>query len=970
MPQTQLPPATDGGLDHSAHLAEVARTAGGEDAEFLAGLPKHTVDGLNAVFAGSPYLRGLALRDPAALADTLRQPPRARLVALADRACEGVLATTSMNAAMAALRDYKNNAALTIALADVGGAFTLGEVTGALTALADTALSLSLRWLLGRAAAQGKFTPADPDDPERDSGMIVLAMGKHGAGELNFSSDIDIIVFFEARADRLADPREAPTFFVRITRDLVKLMQERTGDGYVFRTDLRLRPDPGATAVAISVAGALHYYESLGQNWERAAMIKARPCAGDIAAGDSFLREIRPYVWRKYMDFAAIADTQAMKRQIHRHKGHGAVAVAGHNIKLGRGGIREIEFFAQTQQLIGGGRDPSLRPRATLAALDALVEAGWIEPSVRDDLARAYLFLRTVEHRLQMVADEQIHTIPADAATLARFAAFCGYADVAAFEAAMTDVLRTVERHYARLFESASSLSDTAGSLVFTGDSDDPETVETLSRMGFANPSEVAHAIRGWHFGRFAATRTRQARELLTELTPQLLSTVGQTQNPDATFMSLDRFVQNLPAGIQIFSLLKANPHLLDMIVEILGAAPAVADTLSRRPRLIDALIDPAFAGTLPDIATYARRLERALGDAASYEDLLDRVRLFGQEQMTLIGARMLTGGVEPETAAEAYTALADALLARLHTAVEETFAAAHGRIEGGATALVGMGRLGSREMTSSSDLDLILIYDAAGQESDGPRPLGATTYYIRFAQRLIAAISAPTAVGGLYEVDMRLRPSGKAGMLATRIDAFEHYQLNEAWTWEHMALTRARVVCGDPAFSARVEAVMHDVLSTPRDAAAIARDVRDMRVRVQKEKGSADIWNVKAVAGGLTDIEFITQYLVLANAHAHPELLAGSTSAALRALREAGLVDAGSAETLLAAAALFSRVLQVLRLSVMGSFDPATAPRGLAGLLARVADVPSFDRLAPLLEKQQADVVALFDKLVPQTPE
>ncbi|MCC0012879.1 MAG: bifunctional [glutamine synthetase] adenylyltransferase/[glutamine synthetase]-adenylyl-L-tyrosine phosphorylase [Rhodobiaceae bacterium] len=950
-------------------LADVISKADEATAQALLQLPQCGRDGLDAVFAGSSYLHGLALRNPAVLAGTLASPPHARLADLKSTARAVVGEAVDMNTAMEALRHYKNHAALTISLADLGGVFSLAEVTGALTDIADTALCLSVDWLLTRAAGQGKFFPANPAYPSKDSGLIVLAMGKHGAGELNFSSDIDIIVFFETVAERLKEPGEAQVFFVRLTRDLVKMMQERTGDGYVFRTDLRLRPDPGATAVAISVTGALNYYESLGQNWERAAMIKARPCAGDIAAGEAFLNEIRPFVWRKYMDFAAIADTQAMKRQIHRHKGHGSVAVAGHNIKLGRGGIREIEFFAQTQQLIGGGRNPDLRLRGTLQALDALVDADWIEADVRDDLAASYDFLRQIEHCLQMVADEQTHTIPADGEALERFAAFCGNASVPEFEAAVTQVLKTVEGHYANLFESASSLSDGDGSLVFTGGDDDPETVDTLQRMGFGNPPEVTNSIRSWHFGRFPATRSTRSRELLTELTPQLLARVSQTQNPDATFIALDRFIQNLPAGVQIFSLLKANPHLLEMIVDILGSAPRLAETLSRRPHLFDALIDPAFAGKLPDAASYARRLARALSDSEGYEDTLDRVRLFGQEQMALIGARMLTGGVTPETAAEGFTALADALLTRLHAEVKEAFAQNHGWLPGGASAVIALGRLGGREMTASSDLDLILIYDAGenAQQSDGGRPLAPAPYFTRFAQRFIAAVSAPTAVGGLYEVDMRLRPSGRSGMLATRIDAFENYQANEAWTWEHMALTRARVICGDAALTQRIQSCIAGVLTSERDAARVARDVRDMRERVYREKGSTDIWNLKAVRGGLTDVEFIVQYLLLVHAHDRPEILSGNTLAALRALQANAILPAGASETLIEAAALYGRILQVLRVSTDGAFDPLAAPRGLSAMLAAIADEPSFGRLAPRLEKLQGEVDLLLRELVPE---
>lgn len=511
-------------------------------------------------------------------------------------------------------------------------------------------------------------------------------------------------------------------------------------------------------------------------------------------------------------------------------------------------------------------------------------------PACATILPGAYDFLRTVEHRLQMVADEQTHSIPPQGEALERFAAFCGYDSVAAFEAAVRTTLKIVEYHYANLFESASSLSDECGSLVFTGDSDDPETVETLRNMGFVNASEVVGAIRGWHFGRFPATRLARSRELLTELTPTLLTTVSQTQNPDATFIALDRFIRHLPAGVQIFSLLKANPQLLDMIVEILGAAPRLADTLSRQPRLIDALIDPDFSGILPDADAYAERLQRRLVDSLGYEDTLDRTRLFGQEQIALIGARMLTGSIAPEAAAEGYTALADALISRLHREAGEDFAAKHGRVEGGRSALVAMGRLGGREMTASSDLDLILIYDAdeGARESDGRRPLAPAPYYVRFAQRLIAAISAPTAVGGLYEVDMRLRPSGNAGMLATRIDAFESYQARDAWTWEHMALTRARVLCGDAQLSARIQACIDQVMRAPRDPASTAADVRDMRARIHREKGSEDIWNVKAVRGGTTDVEFIAQFLALTVPQRLEQPMTGGTATLLRRLRDA----------------------------------------------------------------------------------
>ena len=382
------------------------------------------------------------------------------------------------------------------------------EATRALTRIADATLSAAIRFTLRAAALAGKIELADQRDPERGSGWIFLGMGKGGAFELNYSSDIDLIVFFDRSRARLADPSEDVDFFVKLTKRIVRIMSERTVDGYVFRTDLRLRPDPGATPIAIPLEAALSYYESMGQNWERAAYIKARPVAGDIFAGEQFLQELAPFVWRKYFDFAAIADVHSIKRQIHAHKGHGKIAVAGHNIKLGRGGIREIEFFVQTQQLITGGRDRRLRGRSTLAMLDQLVESGWVAREARDDLREAYLFLRDVEHRIQMVADEQKHTLPETEDGVAVIGCMMGFAGYADFAEALLKRLDVVQSHYAKLFESAPQLTSSAGNLVFTGDDDDPGTIETLANMGFANPKTVTATIRGWHFGRYAATRS------------------------------------------------------------------------------------------------------------------------------------------------------------------------------------------------------------------------------------------------------------------------------------------------------------------------------------------------------------------------------------------------------------------------------------------------------------------------------
>ena len=918
-------------------------------------------DLLLGVVGSSPYLADLAARHPARLAAALTTDPAARVDRLIETA--RTLAPADEATLMRELRLIKQEAALIIALADLSKAWDTLEATAALTRIADATLSAAISFTLRQAALAGKLELADQRDPERGSGWIFLGMGKGGAYELNYSSDIDLIVFFDRARARLTDPSEDVDFFVRLTKRVVKIMSERTSDGYVFRTDLRLRPDPGATPIAIPLEAALSYYESMGQNWERAAFIKARPVAGDIYAGEQFLQELAPFVWRKYFDFAAIADVHSIKRQIHAHKGHGKVAVLGHNIKLGRGGIREIEFFVQTQQLITGGRDPRLRGRETLAMLDQLVESGWVEAQTRDDLREAYLFLRDVEHRIQMVADEQKHTLPDSedgVASIGRMMGFMGYDD---FAQALLRRLDVVQGHYARLFESAPQLSSAGGNLVFTGDDDDPGTIETLSQMGFASPKTVTATIRGWHFGRYAATRSQVARERLTELTPILLEALAATENADAAFLAFDKLISKLPAGVQLFSLLASQPRLLHLLAAITGAAPKLSATVSRRPRVLDALMEPAFFETVPAQVELEQRLAAQFAEARSYEDALDRARIFGQEQKFLIGVRVLTGSVSVADAGLAYSRLAETIIRGLFVRVCADFEKAHGRVKGGACAVVAMGKLGGREMTAASDLDLMLLFDAdpLAESEGGERPVSTPQYYARLTQRLISALSAPTAEGLLYEVDFRLRPSGNKGPIATSLKAFADYQENEAWTWEHMALTRARVVAGDANFSARVEEAIRTALMLPRDPEKLKSDALAMRRLLEKEKGSTNPWEVKQVAGGLIDIEFLAQYLMLLHGRAHPEIYSPTTADALARLRDAGLLDPGAVEALTNAYRLYQGLTQLLRLAIDDAFRPADAPRGLAEMLQRVGDSPDLSHLEALLTETEKRTRDLF---------
>lgn len=951
--------------------------------EWLTGLPVAEANSLKALLTAhpvfntlleslaesSPFLWELASREPERLFRLMGTDPDRHLADLLAGTSRAIASTENEAEAMRWLRRMKAEAALLIALADIGGVWPVMRAVRALTNLADTAVAAAVRFVLAEATRAGRLAPKDRTQPQVGSGYIVLAMGKMGAFELNYSSDIDLIVFYDPAAPALPKDAVPATLFVRITQRLVKLLQERTADGYVFRTDLRLRPDPASTAIAISTAAALDYYESAGQNWERAAMIKARACGGDIPAGEAILNELSPFVWRKYLDFASVADVHAMKRQINAFRGHGEIAVEGHNIKLGRGGIREIEFFAQTQQLIAGGRNPALRDRDTLTTLDKLEQDRWIDAATRDDMKAAYCFLRTVEHRLQMVNDEQTQALPAERDDLERFARFLGFASRDAFAKVLVGHLEKVQRHYARLFETAPGGDQPA--LAFPAGADDRKTLDRLAELGFRSPLEASAIIRHWLSGGHGSLKGEAARGHLQALLPALVEQLGRSDNPGATLVLFDHFMANLRGGARLLSLLRQKPDLIALITLVLSIAPRLADTLARNPQVMDALVDPSFFGTLPDDAELGRRLDAALSQSRYDEDLLERIRMFGLEYMFLIGVRILSGTVTARQAGEAFARLADVVIRAVHRAVADNVAITHGHMRGEQTAVLAMGKLGGREMTATSDLDLILVYDFDDKhpESNGKRQLYGGHYFARLTQRLINALTAQTNYGALYDVDMRLRPSGRAGPLAVQIAGFTNYQQTEAWTWEHMALTRARVVSASPAFGARVEKVIHDILRRPREATLIAGDVVEMRGAIAHEKGDRERWDLKYAAGGLVDLEFIAQYLQLVHANRLPDILDTSTARVLDKAWQLQVLPVEEAEILRPAVQLYNDLTQILRLCLAGPFDPKTAGAGLLRLLARAADVPDFATLDATLIETQAKVRASFVRILGRAP-
>ena len=578
----------------------------------------------------------------------------------------------------------------------------------------------------------------------------------------------------------------------------------------------------------------------------------------------------------------------------------------------------------------------------------------------------AYLFLRRIENRLQMVGDQQTHIIPAEREELDRVARLSGFADTDAFGDALLARFKQVETHYGALFEKLPDIPSPAPSLV-GADEGNPAALAGLKRLGFQNPEAAIAAVRAWQSGRYAATRSERARERLIEFLPSLLDAFGRTAEPDLALATFDRVIGEMPAGLQLFSLLAANPSLLRLIADIMGTAPRLARIIGRRPRLLDAVLDPGFFGTIPTPARLKALAGAALAEAGDYQDALDRARIVGREQAFLIGVRVISGTLSARQAGEAYADLAETLIEALAERVEDALVRSHGRMPGGEAAVLAMGKLGGREMTAGSDLDLIVVYDYDGDDaqSDGAKSLPGPQYYTRFTQRLIAALSAETAEGSLYQVDMRLRPSGSQGPVATKFSSFAAYQRNSAWTWEHLALARARVVTGPASLRRQIEETIKEVLSSPRDRASVAADVRAMRAKIADDKGSTDMWDLKQVRGGLIDLEFIAQFLQIVSAAEHPEVLDQNTELALTKLSAAGVLAPGDAEILVPAAQLYHTLTQVLRLCLDKPFVADQAPRALKDLLARAAEMPDFATLEATLKDTLAAVHEAFDRIV-----
>ncbi|MDP9056734.1 MAG: bifunctional [glutamine synthetase] adenylyltransferase/[glutamine synthetase]-adenylyl-L-tyrosine phosphorylase [Pseudomonadota bacterium] len=848
-----------------------------------------------------------------------------------------------------ALRRERLAFALALAVGDLAGAFPLARVMAELSALADRALDAAITDAIRRR------TP-DAAVDVRNSGFIALALGKHGAQELNYSSDIDPILLYDPQRlprRQRDDPGEAAE---AMARHVVQTLSHVDADGYVFRVDLRLRPASEISPLAIPVDAALSHYESSALAWERAAFIRARAAAGDIAAGGAFLSAIRPFVWRKSLDFGAIAEIGRLARRIRAAHGQIERPGPGFDLKRGRGGIREIEFFAQTHQLIHGGRHPALRLRGTRASLDALAAGGFIAIEDARLLGQSYDRLRSVEHRLQMVEDRQTHTLPRDPALLDGVARLDGLSDSVALVAELVQITGAVGDRYDMLIAEQTNrpVRREADPAVHGG-----ALADELARLGFAEPAVLAARIDGWRGGAVRALRSDAAIAALDRVQAPLLAALAKAAEPTRALTRWEQMIAGLPSAVNLFRLLEARPALLELLVRILSLAPPLADALARRSDLLDALID-ASAFDLPG-AIQALAVELARGESDDdYQRLLDRVRRRVTEKRFALGVQLIEAAHDPLAISAGLSRVAEAAIEVLGAGAVAEFERAHGRVPGSEMVMLGLGRLGGGALTPASDLDIIYLFTGDhGGESDGARPLGATQYFNRLAQRITAALSVATAEGVLYEVDTRLRPQGAQGLLAVNYASFVAYQRAQAWTWEHMALIRARPVFGSAAARDGIEALIADVLDTPREPEKLHREVLEMRARMAVHKHPKGPLDVKLRRGGLVDLEFVTHYLQLRQRIAlTPNLRAAITQ----------LVDGGwLAPVMIDAHDFLTRLLFAARLLAPDAAEPPLPARAA---LAKACGCGDWAGVLTTLAAMRQTVIAAWTSVFGETVE
>ena len=826
-----------------------------------------------------------------------------------------------------ALRLWRGRIALILALADLSGEHDIETTTRHLSDFADTACDLALV----RAMAEklpGRYVKTESSG-RKIRGIAVIALGKLGSHELNYSSDIDPILIFDPHKliiRRRDDPSEMA---VRIARRMIEILSARTAEGHVLRVDLRLRPRPEVTPIILSLDAAISYYESAALPWEQAAFIRSRPSAGDKELGRHFLDSIESFIWRKSLDFQQLHEIGIMSNRIRDHYANGQVFRPGFDLKRGRGGIREIEFFTQVHQLIFGGREPALRVAATVDALAALASAGRIEAQQARKLAEHYRLLRRIEHRLQMIEDQQTHSLPEKQEMLDTVARLDGLPGGEALLGLLGPAVAEVSANYDKLVRS----HRTAGGWPH----DEQQLAATLTSAGFNPPHQALARILDWRSGRLHVLRSVKALDALEVVLPALMTALGEASNPEMALSRFDRMISSLPSTINFFHLLAAEPQLARVMTRVLSLTPTLADALGTKAELIEGLID-ARAFEAPETVEGLLRLWRPTVQGRDYETLLDIIRDRVGEMQFAYGVQLIEGQLiegqliegqlsegirDPLLIGRGYAALAEAALTIIADASIAVFEKAHGRVPESELVILALGRLGGEILTHASDLDIIYLFTGDYQaKSDGPRPLTATRYYNRLAQRLTAALSVPTAAGTLYKIDTRLRPSGAQGLLAIAIDSFAQYQRQNAWTWERMALLRARTVYGSQQARAAMAKILTELHSRPHDKTTLIGDAVEMRERIAAHKPPSGPFDVKNGAGGLVDLEFALHVTQITSGTG----LTPQIGAALQNLVEEKLTP----PAIVAAQALLTRMLVALRLMA-----PDGAPLNDAGKLA-----------------------------------
>ncbi len=874
------------------------------------------------------------------------------------------------------LRIAKQKISLLIAMADMTKEWNLEKVTLSLSLFAEQCLKVSTQYLLHEASLNNEIIIEDKKSPEDNSGIIILAMGKLGAHELNYSSDIDIIIFFDEQRCNYIGRKTIKHFAINFANKLAKTLSERTQDGYVFRTDLRLRPDPISNPVAVSLTSAENYYENLGQNWERAAMIKARHVAGDTESYTKFYDFMRYFVWRKSLDFASIQDIHSIKRQIDHRLNEKAETFLAYNVKLGKGGIREIEFFCQTQQLIWGGRKTEIQQKATCNAINALVEIQQVKPTTALLMIDAYAFLRKTEHRLQMLEDQQTHTLPNNPEDYEKLADFMGFEMPEILTGLLQQKTYSVRHHYSQLFETAPSLANSQkayGNLVFTGADDDPETLKTLKKMGFKSPSVIANTIRGWHHGRRRATRTKNAREILTELVPTLLDSFSNGAYPDKSFKNFDEFLDRIPSGLQIFSLFYSNPGLLNILVEILGMYPYLTHNLNRQPSLLDYVLAPDFYYSLPNKKELEQELSTLLEPAKDLEDALDITHNWTNDRRFRVAVQYIKSYIDHNTTAENLSDIADVSTSGLMDLIYDNFQKRYGIIKNSNFAILAFGKLGGQELTFNSDLDLVFLYRSNEVTSiGGETSLDTNTYFTRLARRFTTYVSTMTRGGSLYDIDLRLRPSGNDGPVASSFAAFIKYYNDSAWMWEYMALTKTRCIYSrknndGSNFVEDIDNKIREILCTPHTHHKLIDEIIKMHKKTVTIKTTDNPLNLKYHRGGAMDIEYITQTLLLLYAPTHQEILSHNTTNALYKLIKILPNEKEKFEQLIEAYGFYRALLSYLRLT--GNNRPRENELTIIEkkLLAHHTQEKDFKSLQKKLITTQATVEEIFDYFMKQ---